>query len=472
MTKPLKAILFGAGARGAESYGPYALAHPDQIQFVAVAEPRETRRISFAAQHGIPEERCFDTWQQALEKDIPADVVINCTQDQMHAGSSIPALEAGYDLLLEKPIAHSLEDAIRIVHTAEENDRYLQICHVLRFTDFFIKIKSLLDEQRLGQLVTISHRENVSSWHMAHSFVRGSWRRADLSSPMILAKCCHDLDLLTWFTGETPQSLSSFGSLAHFRPENAPPDAPMRCTDGCPVEHSCPFFAPAVYIDLVPFKFALSQSKIPLYKIVGSQSLKRPRVIQAISSVIPRLRELTNYQGWPRSVISDHPGNEESLLKALREGPYGRCVFHCDNDVVDHQEVTMEFPSGITANLTMHGHSHEEGRTLRIDGTQASLLAKFSFHSSFIEIHDHRSMEIEVFEFPSTVEQVGHGGGDTGIMRDFVQNIRDRQSSINSARESLESHYMAFAAEQSRLEQSKVNMADFRKEYEAKTAET
>jgi predicted dehydrogenase len=472
MTKPLKAILFGAGARGAESYGPYAIEHPDQIRFIAVAEPREARRINFATRHGIPEERSFETWQQALEREIPADVVINCTQDQMHAESSIPALEAGYDLLLEKPIAHSLEETIRIVHTAEQNDRYLQICHVLRFTDFFKKVKSLLDEQRLGQVITISHRENVSSWHMAHSFVRGDWRRADLSSPMILAKCCHDLDLLTWFTGEAPSSLSSFGSLGHFKPEHAPPGAPPRCTDGCPVEDSCPFYAPAVYIDLVPFKYALSQSRIPLYKFAGSQSLKHPKVIQAISKVIPRLRELTDYKGWPRSVVSDDPGNEASLLKALQEGPYGRCVYHCDNDVVDHQDVTMEFPSGITANLTMHGHSHEEGRTLRIDGTRASLLAKFSFHRSFIEVHDHRSMEIEVYDFPSTVEQVGHGGGDAGIMRDFVQNVLDRQNSVSGAREALESHYMAFAAEHSRLDRTKINMAEFRKESESMFAKT
>jgi len=469
MTEPLKAILFGAGARGAESYGPFALAHPDQIQFIAVAEPRTARRERFAAQHSIPEESCFETWQQALDRKIPADVVINCTQDQMHAESSIPALQAGFDLLLEKPIAHSLEDAISIVQAAEQTERYLQICHVLRFTDFFNKVKSLLDENRLGQVITISHRENVASWHMAHSFVRGNWRHEELSSPMILAKCCHDLDLLVWFTGEAPHSLSSFGSLAHFRPENAPQGAPLRCTDGCPVEDSCPFYAPAIYIDLVPFKYALSQSRIALYKIVGAQSLKHPKAIETISNFIPSLRELTEYKGWPRSVVSDEPENEESLWQELREGPYGRCVYHCDNDVVDQQVVTMEFPSGISASLTMHGHSHEEGRTLRIDGSQASLLAKFSFHRSFIEIHDHRSMEVEVIEFPSTVEQVGHGGGDSGIMRDFIHNIHDRKNAGISAQESLESHFMAFAAEQSRLEQTKINMPEFREGTEAKS---
>jgi predicted dehydrogenase len=469
MTEPLKAILFGAGARGAESYGPFALAHPDQIQFIAVAEPRTARRERFAAQHSIPEESCFETWQQALERKIPADVVINCTLDQMHAESSIPALQAGYDLLLEKPIAHSLEDAISIVQAAEQAERYLQICHVLRFTDFFKKLKSLLDEQRLGQVITISHRENVASWHMSHSYVRGNWRRAELSSPMILAKCCHDLDLLVWFTGEVPLSLSSVGSLSHFRPENAPQGAPHRCTDGCPVEASCPFYAPSIYIELARFKFALSQSNIPLYRFVGKQSLKHPKVIKSISKIFPPLRDLTEYKGLPRSAISDNPGSEESLLEALREGPYGRCVYHCDNDVVDQQVVTMEFPSGISASLTMHGHSHEEGRTLRIDGSQASLLAKFSFHRSFIEIHDHRSMEVEVIEFPSTVEQVGHGGGDSGIMRDFIHNIHDRKNAGISVQDSLESHFMAFAAEQSRLEQTKINMTEFREETQAKS---
>lgn len=466
MAKPLKAILFGAGSRGADAYGPYALANPDQIQFIAVAEPRTLRRERFAAQHSIPQERCFQTWQQVLENRVPADVVINCTQDQMHADSSIQALQAGYDMLLEKPISHSLEQAIRIVQTAEQAGRYLQICHVLRFTDFFKKIKSLLDEKRLGQIIAISHRENVASWHMAHSYVRGNWRNLQISSPMILAKCCHDLDLLVWFTGETPQRLSSFGSLRHFRPGNAPPGAPDRCTDGCPVEQSCPFYAPAIYMDLAPFKFALSQSKKPFYKFIGKQSIKHPKTIQTISILIPPLRELTEYKGWPRSVVSDDPGNEQALLEALQEGPYGRCVYRCDNDVVDHQVVMMEFPSGITASLTMHGHSHEEGRTLRIDGSQASLLAKFSFHRSFIEIHDHRSMEVEAFDFPSNVEEVGHGGGDFGIMHDFVENLQSGRKTGIKARESLESHFMAFAAEQSRLTQTNVDMADFRQETE------
>lgn len=466
MPEPITALLFGAGARGAQAYGPYALAHPDEIKFVALAEPNTVKRKRFARAHGIPANLCFESWNEAIDAGVMADVVVNCTQDQMHAESGIAALAAGYDMLLEKPIANTLGDSLRIVHAAERHNRYLQICHVLRYTDFFQKVKQILTADRIGQLITISHRENVSTWHMAHSFVRGNWRREDESSPMILAKCCHDLDLLQWFVGSPAIKLSSFGSLIHFKPDNAPEGAPTRCTDGCPMEESCPFYAPAIYLDLVPFKYALSQSSLPHYKLAGELALRRPELTTPISILIPRLRELTQYTGWPRSVISDDPGNKEALLKALQEGPYGRCVYHCDNDVVDNQIVQMEFEGGITASLTMHGHSHEEGRTLRIDGEKATLLGKFSLNRSFIEIHDHRTMHVEHIDYPSNLEKVGHGGGDFGIMRDFVQVIKGNKQPTTNARESIESHFMAFAAEESRHNRKVINLDDYREKAE------
>jgi predicted dehydrogenase len=463
MSEPLTALLFGAGARGADAYGPYALANPDQIKFVAVAEPNSVRREQFASVHNIPADHCFETWQETIVGGKNADVVVNCTQDQLHAESGIAALQTGYDMLLEKPIAHTLDDSIRIVKTAEDLGRYLQICHVLRHTDFFQRVKQILDSGTLGQIITFSHRENVASWHIAHSYVRGNWRKQGLSSPMILAKCCHDFDLLVWFFGEPATNLSSFGSLRHFRSENAPQGAPQRCTDGCPVEDTCPFFAPAIYIGLEPFKYALSHAANPIYQIGATLSLRYPQLIKTIARILPQLQELTEYEGVPRSAISDDPANEDMLLKALKEGPYGRCVYYCDNDVVDHQVVAMEFQSGVTGTLTMHGHSHEESRTLRIDGSRASLLAKFSFHHSFIEIHDHRSMEIQVIKFPSNAEQMGHGGGDFGIMSDFVSTMNLENKPLTRAREILESHLMAFAAEDSRQGQNQINMSDFRK---------
>ena len=466
MAKPITALLFGAGARGAEAYGPYALTHPDQIKFVAVAEPDPWRRKRFAEAHGILAKACFESWRDALERGQIADVLINCTQDQMHKESGVAAIEAGYDMLLEKPIANTLSDSIKIVQAAEEHGRYLQICHVLRYTDFFQKLSEILRAGRLGQLITISHRENVSAWHMAHSFVRGNWRREDQSSPMILAKCCHDLDLLVWLTGKLPTRLSSHGSLIHFRSENAPDGAPERCTDGCPVEATCPFYAPAIYVQLLPFKLAVSRTSNPLYRFMGNLSLKSPNLTEAIAKMIPQARQLSEYSGWPRSVICDDPGDDDALLKALTEGPFGLCVYHCDNDVVDHQVVAIEFEGGITASLTMHGHSHEEGRTLRIDGSKASLLAKFGFSRTNIEIHDHRSMDVERYDFLSNVENVGHGGGDSGIMENFIRTISSGNTATSSSRESLESHLMAFAAEDSRHNQVVVDMADFREEAE------
>jgi predicted dehydrogenase len=462
MIKPITVLLFGAGNRGAEAYGPYALAHPDELQFVAVAEPDPIRRARFAKVHRIPLERQFATWEEALEHPKMADAVFNCTQDQIHYASGVSALKAGYDMLLEKPICNTLKETVDLVRTAKEEGRILQICHVLRYTDYWGKVYEIVRSGRLGQLITISHRENVSSWHMAHSFVRGNWRAKEISAPMILAKCCHDFDLLDWIVGERVTRLSSVGSLMHFRAENAPPGAPLRCTDGCPVADKCPFYAPAIYIDLAPIKYALSQAHNPLYRLVGKWSLKSPRSLEQIGDFIPVVKSLTEYDGWPRSVITDEPASKDALMRALREGPYGRCVYHCDNDVVDHQIVSMQYESGITASLTMHGHSFEEGRTIRIDGSQATLLGKFSFNRTYLEVIDHRSVQREWFDFPNQIEGGGHGGGDFGLVRSFVQVMRGEETPQTGGLTSLESHLLAFAAEEARQEGKVVDMESFR----------
>jgi predicted dehydrogenase len=463
MVKTVTALLFGAGDRGMNSYGPYAINHPQEIQFIGVAEPNENRRLRFAQAHGIPKELCFDSWESVIAQGKIADVVINCTQDRMHFDSGMAALQAGYDMLLEKPICSTLRESIALVETAEREGRRLFVCHVLRYTDFFSCIHQIVQSGKLGEIITISHRENVSSWHMAHSYVRGNWRKTPEAPPMILAKSCHDLDLLYWFIGKPVKQLSSFGSLTHFRSENAPEGAPKFCLDGCPIEDTCPFYAPSIYIDLYPLKYGLSQSTNLFYRSVGIFSLRSPRFLNLLSKLIPFLKNLTEYSGWPRSVISDHPQDRDAILQALREGPYGRCVYHCDNDVVDHQVVSMEFEGGITGSFTMHGHSHEEGRTTRIDGTQASLLAKFGFNTSFIEVHNHRSMQVERIDFPNNVESDEHGGGDFGIVRDFIRTVQGRGEPMTPARESLESHIMAFAAEESRESGTVIEMVDFRK---------
>jgi predicted dehydrogenase len=340
----------------------------------------------------------------------------------------------------------------------------LQICHVLRYTSFFAQVREVLHSGRLGQAITVSLRENVSAWHIAHSFVRGSWRRADLSSPMILAKCCHDLDILGWLLDRRVTRLSSVGGLTHFRPENAPEGAPTRCTDGCPAAENCPYYAPAIYLDLEPIKRGLTHARNPLFRAAAKLSLSNPAAFNALAVLIPILRRLRDYDGHPRSVISDDPTNPAALLEALKTGPYGRCVYHCDNDVVDHQVVLMEYEGGLSATLTMHGHSEEEGRTIRIDGSQASLFGKFGWGDTYLEIRDHRGGRIERFNYPNALEGgAGHGDADDNLMRAFADALHGDPDAVKSnARDSLEGHLLAFAAEEARLNGSVIEMDAFR----------
>ena len=464
MTDPIPILLFGAGNRGMSVYGHYALAHPDQVRFVAVAEPNPVRREQFARDHGIPAEYQFASWQEALQGGKMASAVLNATQDEMHHASSLAAIAAGYDMLLEKPIAPTLADTLEIVQAAESSGRLLMICHVLRYTEFFQKVHQILTSGRLGQVVHVAQAENVSYFHMAHSYVRGNWRSRAQSAPMILAKCCHDLDLLYWFLGERAETLSSTGNLLHFHGANAPEGAPERCTDGCRAAETCPFFAPRIYLESLPIKAAVARSSRPLIRTIGQLALHRPGLATLLGKIIPPVRTLTEYSGWPRSTITEFPEEDEAVVDALRSGPYGRCVYHCDNDVVDHQVVSMAFPSGVTSTLTMHGHSHEESRTLRVDGSQATLLGKFAYSQAWLEIHPHRpGAQVERFTFPTEVDQTsGHGGGDAGLMQRFVGAMHGEQAPLTSARDALESHLMAFAAEDARLEQRTIDMRGYR----------
>ena len=463
MPKPIRILLFGAGNRGAQVYGEYALQHPDDLRYVAVAEPNPVRREKIAQAHHIPPELQFEDWSDALQVGKIADAVINTTQDNMHHNSTVAALNAGYDVLLEKPIATTLSETIHIIRTAKKQNRLLMVCHVLRYTDFFQKVKEVFNSGRLGQIVHIAHSENVSYFHMAHSYVRGNWRSLTDSAPMIIAKSCHDLDLIYWFLGEKCVFLSSNGGLRHFRAENAPEGAPLRCTDGCPASPTCPFYAPRIYLENYPIKEAVSKAANPIIRTLGRLSLSAPALTKALSKVIPPIKILTEYSGWPRNTITDHPESDPSVLKALQEGPYGRCVYHCDNNVVDHQVVNLTFESGITATLTMHGHCYEGGRTLRVDGSQATLLGKFTYSQAWLEIHDHGSMHIERFTFPTEVDQTaGHGGGDAGLMNSFLAAMRGEQAPLTTARDALESHLLGFAAEGARVGNQTVDMNDFR----------
>jgi predicted dehydrogenase len=412
---PFDVVILGAGARGTFSYGQYALEHPDEVRVVAVAEPDDAKRARFARLHKLPPDRCFARWDELVVAEQMAPALICALPDREHAEATAEALYAGYDVLLEKPMAVTPEDCLRIVAAGEESGRLLMISHVLHYTPFFATLHEIVESGRLGEIVTVEQRENVAFWHMAHSYVRGNWSNLERAAPMILAKCCHDLDILVWnMEGDPVVRLNSFGSLMHFRPENAPDGAPGRCLDGCPAADVCPYYAPRIY--------------------------------------------LGDNTGWPVNTITADL-SYQGRVRALESGPYGRCVYHCDNDAVDHQVVSMEHAGGATVTLIMHGHSDEEVRTMRYDGTRATLKGRFGVTSE-ISIHDHLTGAVE--SIPVGPGRGGHGGGDEGLMRAFVSAARGRTGSLTAARMSLESHLLAFAAEESRANNSVIDMSEYR----------
>lgn len=433
MKQPVDMILIGAGGRGTHAYASYAFAHPDEVRFVAVAEPDSIRRNRFADAHDIDDEHLFESWEPLLEQSQMARAALITTQDQMHVEPAVAAMRAGYDVLLEKPMADTLEGCVQLVQVAEETGRTLQICHVLRYTPFWSTLNRVLAEGRLGRIITVEHRENVAWWHMAHSFVRGNWRNSSLSTPMILAKCCHDLDQLVWNLDHPIERLWSVGSLMHYRPESVGPEIPLRCTDGCPIEPECAFSAIGIYLD--------------------ARLLPGPRAL-APGETAPAT--------WPFLALAPNL-DWDSRKRALEEGPYGRCVYRCDNDVVDHQTVVMETADGASVTLVMHGHSNEEHRSLRFDGTAASLRARFG-KTSEIVIYPHGG-EPEIITIPEASS--GHGGGDHGTMANFLAVLRGESEPLTDARTSLESHLLAFAAEESRESGDVIDMNAFRRRAES-----
>lgn len=409
---------------------------------VAVAEPIPARRERCARQHELEPAQVFTTWEDLLAGPKRADAVVIATQDSDHVAPTLAALAAGYDVLLEKPMATTLADCVTLIRAAEQAGRILQIGHVLRYTNFFRTVREIVQSGRLGDVVTYEHRENVAYYHMAHSFVRGNWSRQGQSSPMILAKSCHDLDLITWILGDEITHLSSTGSLRHFRPERAPrPDLPARCTDGCPIEAECPFSAIGIYLDFKPWR--------PLAAALG----------------VPPDFDLSTFITWPNSTLADGDLRPEAIRRALEEGPYGRCVYHADNDVVDHQIVVLETAAGASVGFFMHGHSHEEGRTLRIDGSRATLEGAYMLTRQEIRIHEHLTGATETLHPAENAAEFGHADGDRGLMAAFLDTLRRGEASaVTDARAALESHLLAFAAEEARLKHSVIDMRAFRRQ--------
>lgn len=419
--KQITVALLGAGDRGMDAYGPYALRNPGDMKFVAVAEPNKERKEEFKRQHRLTDEQCYDTWEDLLKQPRLADALFICTSDKMHFEPAIQALEKGYHILLEKPMSTDPYECIVMGDYAEKFQRVFSVCHVLRYTPFFSTIKKVIENGDIGDVVSIQHNENVSYWHQSHSFVRGHFNNSDETSPMILQKCCHDMDIMLWLVGKDCLRLSSFGSLTHFKSENAPKGAPERCLDGCPVSAECPYYAPKFY--------------------------------------------LTEDVGWPTSAISINT-DYASRKKALEVGQYGRCVYHCNNNVVDHQVVSLEFEDGVTAAFTMCAFTNGNTRSIKIMGTKGEI--RGYFEKNEIEIINFGKADKKVINFKES--KFGHGGGDDEIVREFVDLVRSegQKKGRASAEVSVQGSLMAFAAEESRITKKVVTLSEFKKQKSVK----
>ena len=417
----ITAILIGAGLRGGHVYASYALEHPDEFQIVAVAEPDIARRKQIAALHKIPEENQYESYEKLLQKECMADCALVCTQDQMHYEPVTMALQRGYHVLCEKPMSPKKEEIIQMGMLAEKYNRVLAICHVLRYSSFYTKLKELLDSGKIGKLMSIQAMESVGFWHHAHSFVRGNWRNAKESSPMILQKCCHDMDILQWLIGKKCKKVQSFGTLSYFKEENAPKDAPDYCIQGCPKADTCPYNAVRLYLD-------------------------------------------DKENDWFRTTSTREANPTDEMVEtALRTTQYGKCVFKCDNDVVDHQTVNMIFEDDITVTFTMNAFN-KGGRFIHIMGTKGELHAAMDGLGTPITIYEFETKQTT--EIPIVAKDGitnGHGGGDDGIVYSLYEYLTGEYQgfSVSDIRTSVNNHLIVFAAEESRANGTVVDFDTF-----------
>jgi predicted dehydrogenase len=418
--KSLAVALIGAGNRGRYVFGRFAARHPERMRITALAEPRAERRAAVAAEHGLAPQRVFEDWHQLFAAELELDAAIIATGDTEHVEPAIEAFARGLHVLLEKPIALDAADCVRVVEAGERAGRILQIGHVLRHMEFYARVHEIAASGRLGRLQIMDFREHVSYWHMAHSYVRGKFRSRELAAPFLLAKSCHDLDLMAWIADRPAAQVTSFGSLGAYTAEHAPAGAPARCSAACPIQASCPWDAERFYLG-------------------PNEAVARH---------------------WPWTDLSPDP-SRQARRRALASSDYGRCVYHCDNDVVDHQTVSIAFEGGLLGTLGVHGCATEERRTVRISGSLGEL--RGVLQTGLLEITRHGESRLETLRLPASV---GHSSGDRNLIAHFCDAVESGAGTEARAagRVALESHLLGFAAERARHEGRIVDMAAYRDE--------
>lgn len=400
LDKPITAVTLGAGNRG-NVYGGYSLQYADQLDIIGVAEPIALRNERYAKKHNIKDENRFNTWEDVFKRPKFADAIIITTPDNLHYGPCMKALEMGYDVLLEKPISPSEKECRDILALAKKTGRIVAVCHVLRYAPYFVKLKEIMNSGVLGDIVSIQHMEPIEHIHMSHSYVRGNWHNSKQTTPIILAKSCHDLDILRWMVGKPCTHIQAFGDLHWFTEKNAPAGSTARCSDGCAVESKCPYSALEIY-----------------------------------------------YRKRERNYVFDLPDDKdkqsEYVLQQLKTTNYGRCVYRMDNDQPDHYTSNILFEGGLTAAFSMEAFTSYEGRRTRVMGSLGDVVGDMN---SFVMTD---FLTGQKTEWKQSTD--GHGGGDWRLVANWIQALSKRDASVltSTIDQSIESHVMGFMAEESR----------------------
>lgn len=422
--KPVTAIIVGAGHR-AFVYSNPAKTNPELLKIVGVADPNPIRRKKAMDEFGFSEDMCFENAEELTKHGKLADTVINGTMEEQHLETAVPLLNAGYDMLLEKPFAPNEEEMRQIVDCAKKNNSKVMICHVLRYTPFYYGIKERIVNGEIGDIINIQTTEHVSYHHLSTSYVRGKWANKDkCHTTMLLAKCCHDLDIMMWMMADTkPTQISSFGGKFQFKPENAPKNAGTICMKDCPLVDTCVYSTKRLYIDH-PDRWA--------------------------------------FYVWDALEDKENPTIEDKIALMKSDNPYARCIYKCDNNVVDHQSVLVNFASGATGTHNMVGGSAEPRRNIHIIGTKGEIFGNFE-ESKFTVLKinpspDAHNEECDVEEVDLNVSgdmvgaYGGHGGGDERLAADFVKFIRGEKPSLacTSIFDSVAGHLSVYLADESR----------------------
>ncbi len=419
--QPLSAVIVGAGHRSL-TYASFAQNNPDRLKIVGVADPNPLRRAQIQKLYNLPDEALFESAQALASVPRFADAVINGTMDQLHVATSLPLLKAGYHMLLEKPFAVNETEMLELVRTAREYKRRVMICHVMRYVPFYVEVKKRVAAGDIGEIIAIETTEHVSYHHIAVGYVRGKWRNTAQAghNSMLLAKCCHDIDMIMWMmSGSAPAEVTSFGSNFQFRPEKAPIGAGTRCLVDCPpeVEAKCLYSARKHYLD--------HPDRWSFYVWDNLEHLENPT-----------------------------PEDKETTLK--NDSIYGRCVYRCDNETVDHQTVSIRFQNGATASHNMIGGTAKPQRTIHVIGTKGEIWGVADEARFVVRMIDPRpgceyAEEIVDLNIDGDISGAhgGHGGGDQRLVADFVEYVQGGtpSQSCTSISDSVYGHLAVFRAD-------------------------